>query len=134
MALKNALGTLNEVKQLLQKYALARPTVRLSLKVLKAKNDKYNWIYAPPKNATVADAALSIFGKDTTAQCSFVSFCLDDNTLAGTVMSQTEVDISSSNENTFRFEALLPKSNAGEQGPNLIRGCLKYDNNEQNQH
>lgn len=125
VALKNALRTLNEIRQLLQKYALARPTVRLSLKVLKAKNDKSNWIYAPAKNATVSDAALNIFGKDTTAQCFFVSFGSGDNTHAGMVESQDDVDIlSSSNENPFHFEAFLPRSIAGEPMPYV---CLQGD-------
>ncbi|KAI9780030.1 MAG: hypothetical protein M1816_003201 [Peltula sp. TS41687] len=95
VALKNASRTLNEVKQLLRKYALARPTVRLSLKVDKGKSDKYNWIYAPGKHATVADAALNIFGTIESQQ-------------------QHEVDIlsSSDNENPFRFEAFLPRSSA----------------------
>ncbi|KAI4178567.1 MAG: hypothetical protein LQ346_007404, partial [Caloplaca aetnensis] len=42
-ALKDATKQLAKVKRTLQAYAFARPSVRLSLKVLKAKSDKNNW-------------------------------------------------------------------------------------------
>ncbi|KAE8371872.1 DNA mismatch repair protein [Aspergillus bertholletiae] len=67
--LKNTMKTLTRIKKLIQIYAMAQPNTRLSLKVLKAKNENNNWIYAPGRNATIADAALKIVGTDVTSSC-----------------------------------------------------------------
>lgn len=49
----------------MQAYAFARPEIRTSFKVLKAKNDKYSWTYSPrPGSATLLDAAAQIMGPD----------------------------------------------------------------------
>lgn len=73
---KTSAKTLAKIKRLLQAYALARPNLRLSLKVLKAKNEKSNWKY--PKNAGVGNpktavsnlsAAMDAVGKNVTDQC-----------------------------------------------------------------
>ena len=47
VALKHTDQSLKRIKHILQSFAFARPHVRFSLKVLKAKNDKGNWMYAP---------------------------------------------------------------------------------------
>lgn len=70
-ALKDATKCLGRIKRLLQAYALARPAVRFSLKVLKAKNDKGNWMYAPKPGAGIEDAALKVAGKDCASQCAW---------------------------------------------------------------
>lgn len=57
---------------MLQAYALARPNIRFSLRVLKAKTVTGNFIYAPKAGASsVQDAALKIFGNNCTSQCSW---------------------------------------------------------------
>lgn len=48
---------------------MARPAVRFSLKVLKAKNDTCNWMYAPRCGSGIEDAAFKIVGKDCASQC-----------------------------------------------------------------
>ena len=68
-ALKGASKCLAKTKRMLQSYALARPTVRFSLKVLKAKNEKDNWMYAPKTGAEPSDAAFKVVGKDCAIQC-----------------------------------------------------------------
>ena len=50
-------------------YALARPHVRLSLKVLKANGDRGDWLYAPQSGGSAEDAAMKIVGKDCASQC-----------------------------------------------------------------
>ncbi|KAI7552288.1 hypothetical protein KC331_g1985 [Hortaea werneckii] len=70
-ALKNAEKVLKKTKQILQAYAFARPHVRLSLKVLKAKNEKGNWVYAPKPNGSLEDAALKIVGSACVSQCAW---------------------------------------------------------------
>lgn len=57
----------------MQAYALARPAVRFSLRILKAKNDKGGWLYAPKADASVEDAAIKVVGKDCASQCAWYS-------------------------------------------------------------
>lgn len=69
VALKAAPKTLTKIKQSLQSYAFARPTTRLSLKVIKAKSDKDNWTYAPKPGSGIEDTALKVVGKPCASQC-----------------------------------------------------------------
>ena len=70
-ALKNRDKCLKKIKQILQAYAFARPRIRLSFKVLKAKSDKSNWMYAPKPNGTVEEAVLKIVGAACASQCAW---------------------------------------------------------------
>ena len=74
----------------MQAYAFARPTTRFSLRILKAKNDKGNWTYAPKPGANTADAAFNIVGRDCASQCEW----------------------SVLKSNGFNVQAFLPKPNA----------------------
>ncbi|KAI7490345.1 hypothetical protein KC351_g700 [Hortaea werneckii] len=96
-ALKNAEKVLKKTKLMLQAYAFARPQVRLSLKVLKAKTEKGNWVYAPKPNGSLEDAALKIVGSACVSQCAW---------------SVVE-------EHGFTVQALLPKPEAD---PSKISG------------
>ena len=89
-ALKASAKCLGKIKSTLQAYAMARPSVRFSLKVLKAKNDKGNWMYAPKPDASVEDAAFKIVGNACASQCHY-----------------TLVE-----ENGITVQSLLPKSDA----------------------
>ena len=73
-ALKTASKVLAKIKSVIQAYALARPKVRFSVKVLKAKNEKLNWLYAPTGGGNVADAALKVVGQAAVAQCRWFSW------------------------------------------------------------
>ncbi|PYH91324.1 hypothetical protein BO71DRAFT_460265 [Aspergillus ellipticus CBS 707.79] len=66
--LKNTAKTLVKIKKLVQAYAVAQPSKRLSLRVLKAKNENNNWMYAPV-NAKILEAALKIVGADVVSSC-----------------------------------------------------------------
>ncbi|RAH69533.1 putative DNA mismatch repair protein [Aspergillus aculeatinus CBS 121060] len=68
-ASKNAAKTLVRLKKLVQAYALAQPAKRLSFRVLRAKNEGNNWMYAPGKDATLSDAAFKVVGKDVASNC-----------------------------------------------------------------
>ena len=68
-ALKHPAKWLAKIKRIIQAYALARPTVRFSLRVLKAKTDKSNFVYAPKPGANVEDAAFKVVGRDCASQC-----------------------------------------------------------------
>ncbi|KAF2435796.1 hypothetical protein EJ08DRAFT_675008 [Tothia fuscella] len=69
-ALKAVPKTMARIKRLLQAYALARPATRISMRVLKAKNDKGNFLYAPNSvGGTVEDAVFKVVGKECASQC-----------------------------------------------------------------
>lgn len=53
----------------MQAYALARPTIRFRLRVLKAKNNNGDFVYAPKAEANIEDAVLKVIGKDCALQC-----------------------------------------------------------------
>lgn len=69
VALKGTAKTLAKIKQMLQAYAFARPETRLSVRVLKAKNDRDNWTYAPKPDGDMEDTALKVVGKPCVSQC-----------------------------------------------------------------
>jgi DNA mismatch repair ATPase MutL len=106
---KSASKSLIKIKKLLQAYALARSSVRLCLKLLKAKNDNGNWIYAPKDGDSTPVAARKIFGKDVAEQC---QWRLWQPTHAD-LETLTAPNAASSAEDLYRIEALLPKSNYG---------------------
>ncbi|KAH7408432.1 hypothetical protein DE146DRAFT_374396 [Phaeosphaeria sp. MPI-PUGE-AT-0046c] len=68
-AIKNAAKCLAKIRRLFQAYALARPTVRLRLHVLKATRNRADFMYAPNANSNVEDAVLKVIGKDCALQC-----------------------------------------------------------------
>ncbi|KAK3113286.1 hypothetical protein LTR53_009570 [Teratosphaeriaceae sp. CCFEE 6253] len=69
--LKDAEKYLRYIKQTLQAYAFARPHVRFALRVLKAKNDKSNYMYAPKPGGSIEEAALKIVGSACVTQCAW---------------------------------------------------------------
>lgn len=68
-ALGSANKTLQSIKSLLFAYASARRDVRFSLKVLKSKNEKSDWIYAASRNASLHEVATKIVGKEIVSEC-----------------------------------------------------------------
>ncbi|KXT08621.1 hypothetical protein AC579_5969 [Pseudocercospora musae] len=77
VVLKNAETCLKKIKRTLQAYAFARSRVRLSLRVLKAKDNKAGWIYAPKPNGNAGDVACKVVGAACTQQCT--SSILEDS-------------------------------------------------------
>ena len=96
------------MKLLLQDYAIAKPAVRITFKVLKAKNDKGNWSYVPKKNATTLDAAGQVYSRPLSAALSTVNWPeaqhLVNSILFGSIDSPTKV---------VRINALLPLPTSG---------------------
>jgi DNA mismatch repair protein MutL len=90
VALKHTDQCLKRVKHLLQSFAFARPHVRFALKVLKSKNEKGNWMYAPKAGGNAEDAAFKIVGAACASQCTW------------SVVEQ----------NGFSLQAFLPKPDA----------------------
>lgn len=108
MCLKQASKSLQNIKETLQAYAVARPCIRFSLKVLGAKNDKANWSYAPKKNATMADAALCIFGRAVSSQCTPYP-PLNGRGERSPPLTMSHDELSESVETEFKIEAYLPR-------------------------
>ena len=76
-ALHAAERTLRRCKPLLQAYAFARPHVRLALRVLSPRAQKFHWLYAPQpggggEGRAVADAACKVVGAACAGQCAEV--------------------------------------------------------------
>ena len=77
---KEAAKQIAKLKRMLQSYALARPNVRLSFRVLQTKTSKDDWIYAckPGNNInTVKDAVVQIIGRECVGQCKWFTLCSD---------------------------------------------------------
>ncbi|KAG9238361.1 putative PMS1 protein like protein [Amylocarpus encephaloides] len=75
-ALKTAPKTLTKTKELLQAYALARPSVRFGLKI--TKENKGSWSFSPRSNGGIKEAVSQVIGKDASAQCMMKSFVFPD--------------------------------------------------------
>lgn len=108
-ALKTSAKSIAKIRRLLQAYAYARTSVRFSLKVLKAKNDKSNWIYAPASGDTVLDAAIKIGGSRLIGQCQWKVW----NSLVEDTSSITEVETNEKGGTFYKIEALLPSPTYG---------------------
>ncbi|KAI9044720.1 putative DNA mismatch repair protein [Aspergillus affinis] len=67
-ALKTCAKTLMRIKKMIQTYTMCNPSKRFSFKVLKARAENNNWVYAP-QNGTLMDAVLKIAGYDVASQC-----------------------------------------------------------------
>ncbi|KAJ1331381.1 DNA mismatch repair protein PMS1 [Microdochium nivale] len=66
-AVKDSVKIMTRIKELLIAYAMARPSLRLVLKVI--GNPKASWAYSPKPGATAREAVLQLFGADTLATC-----------------------------------------------------------------
>lgn len=117
-ALKSASKTLARIKALLQGYALARPSVRFTLKTLKAKNDKGNWSYVPRVPATTLNAAAQIYSRSLLDHLVNVNWPQRPET-----ETTTEPQIGNTFRSNFYIEALLPRTTCG----NGIHSCLRHE-------
>lgn len=106
--MKASAKSLKNIKRLLQTYAFARPSVRFSLKVLKAKNDQWSWSYVPARHPTASDVAVKIVGKKVVDQCQwkFWNSSWDEN------LSDPELE-AETDEDSYKFEAILPTPSCG---------------------
>ncbi|RYP39493.1 hypothetical protein DL767_002227 [Monosporascus sp. MG133] len=102
VAIKESAKTLDKIRDLLQSYAMARPTLKLALKVL--QNPKQNWSYSPKRNAVVGEAVLQIFGKDISALSFEKIFPIDG---PWPEARASDDDQSASRTNSYTFEAYI---------------------------
>lgn len=123
-AVKSSAKSSAKIKKLLQSYALARPSVRFSLKLLKAKNENGNWVYAPTAGDYKVEAARKIFGNHVVEQCEWKLW----QPLQADGETLTAPDDASSVEGSYQIEALLPKSKYGRYHYALCYAthCLRF--------
>ena len=116
---KISVKMLAKVRKMLQSYALTRPHLRLSLKILKAKDRKGDWTY--PKGGALSasrveasfNAATDIFGKKLTSECeSTVSTWSSAGEQIDEIMSQHSGS-SASRDEAYTLEAIIPKQDCG---------------------
>ncbi|KAL8686986.1 MAG: hypothetical protein Q9218_006720, partial [Villophora microphyllina] len=108
-ALKDATKQLAKIKRTLQAYALARPSVRLGLKVLKAKNEKDNWTYAPKSEASVSDAAIKIVSKKVTDQCQWVVWHAERPSTRLALNFGEDTEGHTDHDPDYNVEAMIPR-------------------------
>ncbi|KAL3449068.1 hypothetical protein BJX65DRAFT_55446 [Aspergillus insuetus] len=68
-SIKDAKKTITKIRKIVQAYAMARPTTRLSFKLLKARIETSNWMYAPGRDATLREAAMQVVGIEMASMC-----------------------------------------------------------------
>ena len=125
-ALKTTSRTITKVRKTLEAYALARPSVKLSLRILKAKSNKGDWIYAPRTESSIADAAVKVFGKKTTDHCHWITWNSSSASKVGLEGARSETtELSKADavldlhaggipaSDCFCIQAFIPKSNCG---------------------
>ncbi|KAK2798574.1 hypothetical protein FQN51_007594 [Onygenales sp. PD_10] len=102
-ALKCVPKTINRMKKMLNAYALSRPEIRLSFKVLKGKNES-TWVYPAKRNATISDAMLTVVGPEVTFQCATTTW--------PPVEGCEPVDGNENDSTQFRLIATLPRADS----------------------
>jgi DNA mismatch repair protein MutL len=74
--LHSAAKTVNHVKELLQSYALARPSVRFAFRVIGQL--RQSWTYMPHHGGSVREVVLQSFGADVASQCTLAAYWSPD--------------------------------------------------------
>jgi len=110
-AVKNAAKTLAKIRRLMQAYALARPAVRFRLHVLKAKNNKGDFMYAPKASSNVEDAVLKVISKDCALQCDWTALESDGFEIHTFVPKPTANGLKIANQGAFISIDSRPVSN-----------------------
>ena len=100
-AVKNSAKCLLRIRRLMQAYALARPAVRFRLHVLKAKNNKSDFMYAPKASSNVEDAVLKVIGKDCALQCDWTALESDDFEIHAFLPKPTATGAKIANQGAF---------------------------------
>ncbi|KAI9650489.1 hypothetical protein NHQ30_000505 [Ciborinia camelliae] len=115
-ALKDAPKTIGKIQELVQKYALARLSIKLTLKIV--KGTKGAWSYAPRPHGGIKDIVSLVIGRDAALQCSEASIVFPgshDCEIDALEGADVPSDVNPANEVVipyFRLEAFLPRPDA----------------------
>jgi len=105
--------TLTKIRQLLFGFALARPSVRYSFKVIKVNKD--SWTFSPRANDGIKEAVAQVVGRDASNQCVEKSFSFSDSRSKIESKDHDGLNLSLAHTPTgnrhdmFTLEAFLPK-------------------------
>lgn len=120
-AVKDATKTLADLKELLVTYAMARPSLRLSLTVI--GNSQSSWRYSPRPEASAKEAILQLFGSDCLSACCertikapFIEMTDDFYTLEAYLISPKRSSFSTKMHNS-RFISVDGRPLAAKKGP-----------------
>ncbi|KAL2818082.1 hypothetical protein BJX63DRAFT_384536 [Aspergillus granulosus] len=97
-SIKDAKKTMMKIRKMVQAYAMARPTTKLSFRVIKAKTTSGDWMYAPGGGATFMEAAMQVVGTEVTSMCILVEW-----------PRTTQGEIEAQGSSCCHLAALLPK-------------------------
>ena len=88
--------------------------MRFSLKVLKARNEKGNWTYAPKEHASMLDAARKVLDSAAVSQCKLYKW--EPHISLSETSSPNATSDLQHNRSRFSIEALLPTPGCGKPG------------------
>ena len=100
--LKQSHHTIGKVKELVQAYAFARPSLKFTLKIKDAASAA-PFLYFPTTNPTATDVALQLFGVE------FASACIHAEAKFLPETSTSQKNSTAKKPCTVAFEVLLPK-------------------------
>ncbi|CCD54915.1 hypothetical protein BofuT4_P162040.1 [Botrytis cinerea T4] len=119
-ALKEAPKTIGKIQELIRRYALARLSVKLTLKIV--KGTKGAWSYSPRPNISIKDSVSLAVGREAALQCSEASMIFpepppdrENDTPEGAEIPTGASPANDVATSHFRLEAFLPRPDA-EQG------------------
>lgn len=110
-AKREATKTIQTIKRLLQSYALARPHVKMTFKILGAPDTA--WQYTPGPKTNPKEAVLRVFGSELSSMCSF--YQLSDSETDPYVDSMSDCSSQTAITKGLEFEAVLPRPDADAQ-------------------
>ncbi|TVY94419.1 PMS1 protein-like protein [Lachnellula willkommii] len=108
--LKAAPKTLVKIKELLQSYALSRPSVRFNLKIV--KGTKGSWSFAPRPNDGIKEAVSQVIGRDAAAQCMEKSLVFPESQSGEADASESLTEKHQLSNDQFLVEVFLPRPDA----------------------
>ncbi|KAF1839995.1 uncharacterized protein K460DRAFT_349578 [Cucurbitaria berberidis CBS 394.84] len=111
-ALKSSTKWLGKIRRLIQAYALARPAVRYRLHILKAKNEKGDFVYAPKADADIKDIISKVIGKDCALQCDWTAMETDGFEIRAILPKPTAHGSKIANHGAFVSIDARPMSNS----------------------
>ncbi|KAI1096070.1 hypothetical protein F5B19DRAFT_217625 [Rostrohypoxylon terebratum] len=105
-AIKESAKTIDKIREVLRSYAMARPQLKLSFKVL--QSPRQSWSYSPKSGASVKEAAIQLFGSEITTHCLEKRFQMNKPQKGSDKSNEQQ---SLSHNSSYIFEAFVLKPN-----------------------
>ncbi|KAI0898476.1 hypothetical protein F4806DRAFT_458521 [Annulohypoxylon nitens] len=104
--IKESTKTVDKIRAVLRSYAMARPQLKLSFKVL--QSPKQNWSYSPKPGASVKEAAIQLFGSEIATCCLEKTFAMNEPHKENNKANEKQ---SPSHSGPYKLEAFILKPN-----------------------